>query len=451
MRIFVFALLGAAVTLAETPSVIVIRNARVVTVSGPTLDRATVVMREGLIEAVGQDVNPPAGSWVIDGQGLTVYPGLIDALSTWGIPQPAAGGGTATLRGVQPSTPTPAVVIPAPPPSPPARGPEDRPSTTSWITAADLIQPSDRRIEMFRSVGFTTAVTFPTRGIFAGQGSVINLAGEKSGQMVVASPVGQYVSLMSGSFASFPGSLMGVIAYIRQVELDAEHYKTVKAAYDKNPRGMPRPEYDRALDGVVASPRLLLPANRAVEISRMIAFGKELKQPYVLYGMVEAYRAPDELKAAGIPVLVNLRWPERPRDADPELVESYRVLEARDKAPSSPAALAKAGVKFALYSGGIERPRDVMRAVKRAIDAGLPSDAAVRAMTLNAAEIYGVADRLGSIEKGKIANLVVVKGDLFQDNAEVKYIIIDGVKYEPVPEPPAPPSGPRTPTGGEDQ
>jgi hypothetical protein len=442
MKISVFAVLCAGVALAETPSVVAIRNARVVTVSGPILDRATVVVRDGLIEAVGQDISPPPGSWIIEGQGLTVYPGLIDALSTWGIPQSTT---TVVRTGAQGPSPAPGVAVTPPP----ARGPEDRPSTTSWLTAADLIQPSDRRIEMFRSAGFTTAVTFPTRGIFAGQGSVINLAGEKPGQMVVASPVGQYVSLMSGSFASFPGSLMGVIAYIRQVELDAEHYKTVEAAYDKTPRGRPRPEYDRALDGVLASPRLLLPANRAVEITRMIAFGKELKQPYVLYGMVEAYRASGELKAAGIPVLVNLRWPERPRDADPELVESYRVLEARDRAPSSPAALAKAGVKFALYSGGIQRPRDLMRAVKRAIDAGLPSDAAVRAMTLNAAEIYGVADRLGSIEKGKIANLVVVKGDLFQDNAEVKYIIIDGAKYEPVPEPPAPPSGPRTPTGEE--
>jgi len=449
MKISVFAMLCAGVALAETPSALAIRNARVVTVAGPTFDRATVVVRDGLIEAVGPNVNPPPGSWVIEAQGLTVYPGLIDALSTLGLPQPAYGAAPTTVVGAGAQPPTPGVTITTQPP--PARGPEDRPSTTSWLMAADLVQPSDRRIEMFRSAGFTTAVAFPTRGIFAGQGSVINLAGEKPGQLVVASPVGQYVSLMSGSFGSFPGSLMGVIAYIRQVELDAMHYQAVKAAYSKNPRGMARPEYDRALDGVLASPRLLLPANRAVEITRMIAFGKELKQPYVLYGMVEAYRAADDLKAAGIPVLVNLRWPERPRDADPELVETYRVLEARDKAPSSPATLEKAGVKFALYSGGIERPRDLMRAVKRAIDAGLPSEAAVRAMTLNAAEIFGVADRLGSIEKGKIANLVVVKGDLFQDNTEVKYIIIDGAKYEPVPEPPAPPGASRMPTEGEDQ
>ncbi len=428
MKRSIFAVFCAALALAREPSAIAIHNARVFTASGPVLDRATVLIRDGLIEAAGRDVTAPPDAWVIEGEGLTVYPGLIDALSTWGIQQPAPSGS-----------------------APHARGPEDRPSTTSWISAAELVQPSDRRIEQFRSAGFTTAVAFPTRGIFAGQGSVINLAGEKPGQMVVASPVGQYVSLMSGSFASFPGSLMGVIAYIRQLELDAEHYKLVKTAYEKNPRGMQRPEYDRALDGVLASPRLLLPANRAVEISRMIAFGKELKQPFVLYGMVEAYRAAAELKAAGIPVLVNLRWPERARDADPDLVETYRVLEARQKAPSSPAALSQAGVRFAFYSGGIERPRDLTRAVRRAIDAGLSYDAAVRALTLTPAEIYGVSDRLGSIEKGKIADLIVVKGDLFQDNTDVKYIIIDGIKYDPVPEPPQPPPAQRLPTGGEDR
>jgi len=114
-----------------------------------------------------------------------------------------------------------------------------------------------------------------------------------------------------------------------------------------------------------------------------------------------------------------------------------RALEVRDHAPSTPAVLSKNGVKFALYSGGIDRRADLFRAVKKAIDAGLAPEDALRAMTLTPAEIYGVQDRLGSIEKGKIANLVVTKGDLFQDRTEVKYVFVDGVKFEPVEEPPA--------------
>jgi len=107
----------------------------------------------------------------------------------------------------------------------------------------------------------------------------------------------------------------------------------------------------------------------------------------------------------------------------------------RDKAPSTPGVLAKAQVKFAFYSDGIANPKDVAKAVKKAIDAGLAPADAVRAMTLSAAEIYNVADRLGSIDKGKIANLVVTEGDLFQDRTKVKYVFVDGAKYEPQPDP----------------
>ncbi len=428
---------------AAPPSVFAIRDARIVRVSGPVLERGTVLIRDGLIEQVAADVAIPADAWIIEGKGLTVYPGLIDALGTLGIAE-AAAAPTTTTRGLgrtpgQPATPAPAET-PGPPTQPttatqPARGPEDRPSNTSWMRAADLVSPSDRRIETARSVGFTTCVTFPPRGIFAGQGAVINLAGEKGGQMVVSAPAGLYMTVASAGFSSFPGSLMGVLAYIRQIFLDAEHYKLAKEAYAARPVGAKRPDYDRALEGVLEAPRLLLPATRAVEVDRMVRFASELKRPAVLYGAHEAWRAAELLKKSGTPVLVSLKWPERSRDADPEDVEALRVLELRERAPSTPAALAKAGVPFAFYTEGVTSSREFVRAVRRALEAGLAPADAVRAFTLSAAEIYGVADRLGSIERGKIANLVVTSGELFQEKTQVKYIFIDGAKYEPVPEP----------------
>jgi len=232
---------------------------------------------------------------------------------------------------------------------------------------------------------------------------------------------------------------MGVLAYIRQIYLDADHYRLAKEMYNRNPRGMKRPAYDRALEGVLDSPRALLPVARAIDIDRLARFAPELKMKAVFYGGHEAYRAVDRLKASGIPLLVSLKWPERARDANPDEYETLHTLELREKAPSTPAALAKAGVRFAFYSDGMASPRDVIKAVKKAFDAGLTQADAVRACTLSAAEIYGVAARLGSVEKGKIANLVVTDGDLFQDKTSVKYIFIDGMKYEPVPEEPARP------------
>jgi hypothetical protein len=406
---------------AGPPTALAIRDARIVTVSGPVIEKGTVLVRDGLIEAVGANVAIPADAWIVEGETLTVYPGLIDALSTVGMPD---------------ATPAPSRAPAAPaapqPPRTRVRGPEDRPSCTSWLRAADQLNPSDRRIEQLRSLGFTTAVVYPTRGIFAGQGAVVNLSGEK-GAMVVASPAAQYLTLSAGGFLSFPGSLMGVMAYMRQIYLDAAHYRAERDRYNAQPAGVKRPGYDRALEGVLESPRILLPAGRAVELDRMTRLARDLKQPTVLYGGTEAYASALALREAGMPLLVSLKWPERPREADPDEVDAARVLDMRERAPSTPAELAKAGARFALYTDG-QSARDLARAMKRALDAGLAPLDAVKAFTLAPAEIYGVADRLGSIEKGKIANLVVTEGEIFREKTKVKYIIVDGAKYEPAPE-----------------
>ncbi len=326
-------------------------------------------------------------------------------------------------------------------PRPLLRPPRDRrivPFTTSWLKAADLVKPTDQRLESVRAEGFTTAVTFPNKGIFAGQGAVVDLAGETAGEMVVSANAGQYVTFTTtpGFGGGFPNSLMGVMAYIRQVYLDADHYKQAKQFYATHSRGTPRPEYDRALEGVLESPRVLFPATRRVDVDRLVRFANELHVEALLYGLPEGYRSADLLKNSTATVLVNLKWPEKAKDSDPDEPDSMRALQTRDHAPSTPAVLVRSGVRFALYSGGIEKRADLFKAVKRAIDAGLTPEDALRAMTLTPAEIYGVADRLGSIEKGKIANLVVTKGDLFVDKTEVKYVFVDGVKFEPVDEPP---------------
>jgi imidazolonepropionase-like amidohydrolase len=436
MKKAICALLGlCAYGFAADSQAVAIRNARIVPVSGPAIAKGTVVIRGGLIEAVG-DVQAPADAWVVDGEGMTVYPGLIDALSTVGIagaaPAAAAGGGRAGRGAATGAAPAAAAA-----PAARSMGPEDRPQTTSWLVAADELQASDRRIETVRSGGIATAITFPTRGIFGGQGSAIDLAtAEKPGELVLDSPMGQYIAMGGGrgggGGGGFPSSLMGVIAYVRQLFIDADYYKMTKDAYEKNPRGMARPEYDRALEGLLASKRILLPANRQVEMDRMIHFAAELKRPTILYGMHEAYRpeAVELLKKANMPVLVSLRFPT-PASADGLEDETMRSLETYDQAPSAPALLQKAGVKFAFYSDGLDAPRDLQRAVKKAIDAGLSRDQALRAMTMTPAEIYGVADRVGSIEKGKIANLVVTKGEIFDSNTHIEMIFVDGKKYAP--------------------
>jgi hypothetical protein len=429
-RLTTMLLAAASLIYAQAQGPIALRGARVVTVSGPVLEKGTVLLRNGLIEAVGENVDLPKDAWVVDAQGATVYPGLIDALSTVGLPETPAQ--PAAARAETAAAPRGGQDLPVPL----EQGPQFRPFTTTWVRAADLLNPADRHIEETRSAGFTSVVTFPSSGIFAGEGAFLNLSGEKQGRMVVASPTGQYVTLSAHGFGTYPGSLMGVIAYIRQVSFDADHYKLEMQSYQAHPAGQKRPNYDRAVEGLLESPRLLLPADDAKQLDRMIRFAAELKRPAVLYGGHQAYKIADLVAKSGVPLLVNMKWPEKPKDADPDQEDSLRTLELRDRAPSSPAALEKAGARFAFYSGGTAA-KDVRKALKRAVDAGLTEAAAVRALTLSAAQIYGVADRVGSIEPGKIANLLVVKGSLFDEKAKIQYVFIDGVKYEPVPETPA--------------
>ncbi|HEY7209080.1 MAG TPA: amidohydrolase family protein [Bryobacteraceae bacterium] len=421
------ALLVTAGLEAEVPSAIAIQGARVVTVSGPELAHGTVLVRDGLIEQVGEHVAIPPEAWVINGAGLTVYPGFIDALSTWGIPAPApptTPGRAAGAGGTPPA---------ATQPEPRVKGPEDRPQTYAYERAADLVNPSDKRLEAARAAGFTTSATFPNRGIVEGLGALVNLAGERGRDMVVAQPIGEQIIFRvgGGPGRSFPSSLMGNIAYVRQLYLDVAQYREAKQIYAKNAAGNRRPEYDHALEALSEAPRLLLPAQESQQIERILRFGRELKTPFVVYGAHEAYRSIDELKQAQVPVLVSLKWPEKPKNADPSDLPNARDLEMRERAPAVPAMLAKAGVRFAFYSDGVDSAPDLKKALRKALDAGLSRADTIKALTWNAAEIYGATDRLGSIDKGKIANLTVTRGDAFEDQTTVEYVVIDGKLFEP--------------------
>ena len=430
-------LLSSAPVGAQEPATFAIQNARIVPVSGPVIETGTIVIGGGLIRAVGARVEIPTEAVVIDGKGLTVYPGLIDAMTDFGL-SPAASTPAAPGAGTGgPSAPPRAAT-----PTRPARGPQDRPASTPWLQAADEFRPDMRRLETWRHGGFTAIVATPSVGILPGQASVINLSGADRTEAVVRSAVALPISMRpQGGFASFPGSLMGVVAYVRQVFADTRHYATLSRQYASNPRGRTRPEYDRTVvalhEALTAKMPVLLPAVTVPETDRMLLFGQELDVPTVLYGAHDAAAAAPRLAQARVPVLVSLKWPEKSKDADPDAVESLRVLELRERAPATPAALASQKVMFAFYSDGLGAPKDVMASVRKAIAAGLSADAAVRAMTLDVAQIFGVADRLGSLDAGKIANLVVTKGDLFGEKTTVEHVFVDGMRFD-VPDTPTP-------------
>jgi len=432
------------------PRYFAIKGARIVPVSGAPIDNGTVVVADGIIKAVGADATIPPEAAVIDGKGLTVYPGLIDAGTSVGLPAPEAPQMGPT-RGRRAARPMPAKL---------STGPEDRPGTTPWEVAANNLNPDDPRIENWRSAGFTTALVEPEGGMFPGQGSVIDFGDERAGNMVVKPRATLDLSFEpTGGFFSFPGSLMGVIAYVRQVFIDTRWYEDAEAAYNAHHEGVERPPYDRT--EVVVGQALkdnelvLLPANEKLRIYRAIKLANEWQIRAAMYGAQEGYEMSNEIAQSKLPVFVNVNWPTMPKDADKDNI-TLRELRLWDRAPSTPAALSKAGVLYAFYSGGIAKPEEILKNVKKAIDKGLSADDALKAMTINPAQILGVNDRLGSIEPGKIANLVVTDGDLFGEKTKIKDVFVDGMRYQiheetPPPGPPDHPEKPATTTEGVQQ
>ncbi|HTS12313.1 MAG TPA: amidohydrolase family protein [Candidatus Limnocylindrales bacterium] len=411
------------------PPYFAITNARIVPVSGPPIEGGTIVITKGLIQAVGANVTIPPEAWVVDGKGLTVYPGLIDAGTNIGLQQEGGEGG-APMAGGRGARRAAAMMG-----GPIARGPEDRPGSTPWRVAADEFKTDDKRIESWRSAGFTTVLSAPEGGMLPGQGSIIDLAGERAGDFVVKPQATLQVSFRpAGGFFGFPDSLMGSIAYIRQVLDDASWYAESEPIYLANPTKSERIPYDRTervVSQALANKELvILPEQNSVQILRGLRLAKEWNIHAALFGAQGGYAVADAIGAAHMPVIVSLKWPERPKDVDPEAEQTLRDLRFRDRAPGTPAALAKMGVTFAFSSDGLSGPKDILKNVKKSIDAGLAPDAALRALTLDAAGILGASEQLGSIEPGKIANLVVTDGDIFNEKTKVKDVFVDGKFFE---------------------
>lgn len=421
--LFLFA--GASNAQRSAIDTYAITNARIVTVSGPVIDRGTVVVRNGLIAAAGANVTAPSDARVIDGTGLTIYPGLIDSYTNLALPEAAAspspggGGGGAFFVLTQQQRP--------------AGGPNSTQPVglQPEVMVEDVIRPGGNEVESSRNVGITTALTSPRSGIWMGQSALINLAGETSQQMIVRSPVAMHVGFTPLRSGGYPGSLLGVFSALRQMILDTQRYRDSLQIYERSPRGTRRPETDRSLAALIPvidgrMPVVML-ANSERELARALDLGAEFKLKLIIAGGREADRVADRLVKQNVPVLLSLNLPRRTTAALPEAdPEPLRVLRERVEAQQTAGKLAKAGVRFAFQSGSMTNISDLIGNARITIENGLQAADAVRAFTIWPAEILGVQNQLGSIEVGKIANLTVTRGDLLDRNSRVMHVFIDG-------------------------
>lgn len=387
-------------------------NARIETVTRGVIERGTVLIRDGVIVAVGAAVTVPAEATTIDLAGQTVSPGLIDLASTFGLASAPAGGGSA--------------------PGVTGNDPQRRVADEALLSASDA--------RTAREAGITAIQVAPARGLFRGQATLLPTRDSASGRHALRAVVGQHMGYEGLGQGQYPGSLLGVIAMQRQLLTDAARYGQLEDRWASSPRGMARPEADPVLAALVPVVRgtqpLFVDARNENQIRRAARLGTEYRLRLVVQGATEGWRAPDALRGHGLAVSLNF-----PRPTD---VTGWRYRGAMRRAPGdsaaadeaarkliegNAAALHRAGIRFALTSGG-SRPADFLANARKAVAAGLPAPVALEAMTLRAAELAGVGEALGSVEAGKAAHLVVSRGPLLADTARITMVFVDGARHD---------------------
>ena len=401
----------ARATAAREPVYAVV-NCRIVTVSGPTIDKGTLLLRDGVIAAVGTDVPIPPDARVLDAGGLTLTPGLIDAFGSLGLPAPPRRSGRTDERPAAPAA------------SPSPLAPEAL--VLSRIRVAEALEARD--------AGITTALVVPREGIVPGRSVLLSLAGDRPEQLAWRQPFALHLH-METLRRRYPSSLMGTLAHARQSLLDARRYGEVWSAYEKSPSGRRRPEYDAGLaawlDILEGRLPLVVTAPRENDVRRALTVADEFRIRLVVAGAPHAHRLAGLIKARRLPLLVTVNYdpPVAPGfgsfggDADEE-----RERKEIEEAERNPAALHEAGVRFALVSA---HGRDFLAGVRKGIEKGLPREAALRAVTLSAAEALGIVDRTGSLDVGKAANVVAWSGEPLTKEARPRMVFVDGALYEP--------------------
>jgi imidazolonepropionase-like amidohydrolase len=377
-----------AFLLAQT---IAITGGTVYPVSGPKIENATVLIRDGRIAAVGANVAVPAGATRIDAAGKWVTPGLIDGAGQMGLREISAVQNTneATLRGND---------------------------VAASFNVLEGINPASTLIAVNRIEGVTTTLAVPNGSLIWGQAVLIDLDGPTIEAMRVKSPAAMVADLSEGAKEAGGGSRAGVAQRLRRVLDDAREYATRRADYRRRQiQDLSASAADlEALQPVLRGELpLLVVANRRSDIETALRIGKEYKLRLILAGVAEGWMIPGEIAAAGVPVLVE------PLDNIP----SFDALGIRYE---NALLLAKGGVKVALMETATENTRDLRQQAGNAVASGMTWDQALRAVTLTPAEILGVADRYGSLDAGKVANVVVWTGDPFDFSTGVEHVFIRG-------------------------
>ena len=395
------ALLNAQVSPGETGTY-ALTNARVETITNGVLENATVIIQDGKIAAVGQSVSVPAGAEVIDCSNKTVYPGMIDSGTRIGLVEVNSDPRTRDFSEI-------GEVVPQ-------------------MQALTAVNPNSALIPVTRVSGVTTALTVPSGGVFPGTAALINLYGYTPDQMyagfkavVMEFPVtgrrGWWDSRSDEEIQKAVDERMNSISEVwKKAKAYARIDSAIQAGNDETELGY-YPEMEALLPVVQGKMPLLIQVNTAKDIEKVLQWVKENEVKAVLTGVAEGWRVAEELAKSGIPVITG-----------PVLSQPTRAYDRYDKAYANAGLMAKAGVKVAIQTSEAENVRNLPYHAGFAAAYGMGRDEALKAITIVPAQIFGVADELGSIEEGKIANLFIADGDILETSTKVEQVFIDGWK-----------------------
>jgi len=403
---------GDASAQSQQPAVVALTHAKIFTLAGAPIEDGTLVIRDGKIAAVGVNVEVPAGAQVIDAKGLQIYPGLFDPITQMGMSEISAVNATVDTTETGPYNPD--------------------------VVAATAVFPSSEHIPVTRASGITEVLAVPdsggfdsggSRSVIGGQASAISLAGWTINEMLIKRSVAMVISwpaieTRTFDFATFSRREKPFAEakqeYEKQVNELTDYLDRARHYAQAMGHGGPA-DYKRDLKLEALAPVIrgqlpvLVFADRARDIRNAVEFCDKQKLKMILAGGEEAYKVKDLLRSKGIPVILR-----------PTLSLPNEEDDPYDRLLSQPAELAAAGVRFAFGSFDNSFARRLGQQAANSVAYGLPYDEALKAVTVYPAEIFGVADQVGTLETGKVANIIVTNGDPLELTTEVNFLFIKG-------------------------
>jgi hypothetical protein len=429
--------------LAPVGTTYAITNVTIIQGPGRKIDKGVIVLKDGLITAVGAGVSVPPEAVVIKGDSLFAYPGFIDGLSHTGVAKPKDERDTRER------------------PKDPGNPPADRAGITPQNDVRNILSPSDKSVEELRNLGFTVSQVVPYGNFLPGQAAVILLGGKSPDDMVLVNNSALY-SELTGAQNVYPNTVMAVMAKWRELYKNASLEKSYQTLYASNRSGINRPVNDRIYEAfypvIDQKIPVLFKSERVMETQRVFTLKNDLNFKLTIGDVKEGWPIINKIKASGANVFLSLDLPDEvkkqdkkgdKKDAKKDSVKTEapkkekpktafdlerEALEKRKKDAialytAQPSEFSKAGVPFG-FSALTAKTKDIPANLRRMIAAGLSEDDALRALTTSPAKLLGLDDRIGSIDNGKIANLVITSKPYFNEKAKVRYVFVDGNLYK---------------------